>query len=58
MKDDLNSRISLLRFDDIQNMYNENKFIELNNVLEGFKTDFFTISLDKKDSLEKYTYIK
>ena len=55
MKDDLNSRISLLRFDDIQNMYNENKFIELNNVLEGFKTDFFTISLDKKDSLEKYT---
>lgn len=57
MKDDLNSRMCFLTFDFIQDMYNKNKLIELNNVIEGFESDFFTISLDKEDSLEKYTLI-
>jgi hypothetical protein len=57
MTDDFNSRISFLPFNVIQSIYDEYRIIELNNVLEGFKTDFFTISFDKEVNLEEYTLI-
>jgi hypothetical protein len=57
MTDDFNSRLGFLPFNVIQSIYNEHKIIELNNVLEGFKSDFFTIALDKKESIEEYTLI-
>jgi len=57
MTDDFNSRLSFLPFDVIQAIYNEDKIIDLNNVLEGFKSDYFAITTDVKGSIEKYTLI-
>jgi len=55
MTNDFNSRLSFLSYDDILLIYNENKVIDLNNVLEGFESDFFAISTDEKKSVEDYT---
>lgn len=57
MIDDFNSKIGFLTFNDIQSIYNEHRIIELNNVLEGFKSDFFTLALDQKEGIEEYTLI-
>lgn len=57
MTDDFNSRLFFLSFDDIPDIYNKDKRIELNNVLEGFKSDFFAITTDVKGSIENYTLI-
>lgn len=55
MTNDFNTRLSFLSYDDILHIYNENKVIELNNVLEGFESDFFAISTDEKKNIEDYT---
>jgi len=57
MKDDFNSRLSFLSFNAIKSMYDKYKIVELNNVLEGFKSDFFSIALTNEESLEDYTLI-
>ena len=57
MNDILNDRIGFLPFNVVQDIYNKSKLVELNNVIEGFESDFFTISLDREDSLENYTLI-
>lgn len=57
MTDDFNSRLSFLSFDVILDIYNEDKIIGLNNVLEGFKSDYFAITTDEKESIENYTLI-
>lgn len=57
MTDDFNSKLSFLPFNVIQSIYSEHKIIELNNVLEGFKSDFFSIALDEDESMEEYTLI-
>lgn len=57
MTDDFNSRINFLPFDVVQSIYNEHRSVELNNVLEGFKSDFIAIALHEKESLEEYTMI-
>ena len=36
-------------------IYNEYKVVELNNVLEGFESDFFTIMLYEEENLDEYT---
>lgn len=55
IKDDINTRIGFLDCNNIQSIYNEHRVLELNNVLEGFSSDFFTIILHEPDSLEEYT---
>ena len=55
MNDDFYSRIDFLPFNVVQSIYNEHRNVELNNVLEGFQTDFFTIILDEERSLDEYT---
>lgn len=55
MTNDFNSRLSFLSYDDILLIYNENKVIDLNSVLEGFESDFFAISTDERNSIEDYT---
>lgn len=55
MKDEFNSRISFLPYDVVCSIYNEYKVVELNNVLEGFESDFFTIMLYEEENLDEYT---
>jgi hypothetical protein len=55
MKDDFYSRIDFLPFNVVQSIYNVHKNVELNNVLEGFKSDFYTIILNEERSLDEYT---
>lgn len=57
MTEDINNRISFLPLDAILKIYHEDKIVELNNVLEGFKSEFFAITADKKGSIENYTLI-
>lgn len=55
MEDDFNIRIGFLDCDDIQSIYKKHRILELNNVLEGFASDFLTIILHEPDSLKEYT---
>lgn len=55
MKDDFNLRIGFLAFNEVQSIYNEHRIVELNNILEGFESDFFTIILYEEESLDEYT---
>lgn len=57
MKDDFNYRLGFLTFNAIQSIYDKYKIVELNNVLEGFKSDFFTVALGQRESIEEYTLI-
>lgn len=57
MTDDFNNRLSFLPLDVILDIYHEDKIIELNNVLEGFKSDFYAVSTEEKGSIENYTLI-
>lgn len=59
MTDDFNSRIDFLSYKEIKSIYDENKLINLNNVLEGFESDFYSISFDDSRSIDDYllTYI-
>ena len=55
MKDDFSSRISLLTSTEVYSIYNEYRIVELNNVFEGFESDFFTIISNEDFSLDDYT---
>ena len=57
MADDFNSKLGYSTFDNILSICKEHRILELNNVLEGFRTDFFTFMLEEKDSVEKYTLV-
>jgi len=55
MKDNFSSRIVFLPFNAVQSIYNEHRNVELNNVLESIKSDFYTIILNEERSLDEYT---
>lgn len=57
MQDEFHERIGQLDYEDIISLYIEHKTVELNNVIEGFESSFFTIALPDPDSLEDYTLI-
>lgn len=57
MTEDFNNRISFLPLDAILKIYHEDKIVDLNNVLEGFKSEFFAITTEKEGSIENYTLI-
>jgi len=57
MNDEFSLRLGYLSYDTIQSIYNKYQILELNNVLEGFKSDFFTISLEKEGDLNNYELI-
>ncbi|WP_321515973.1 GIY-YIG nuclease family protein [Marinifilum fragile] len=54
MEDNFNSRLGYLSEEIIQSIYDKYKLVELNNVLEGFESDFFTISFSEDTSLDDY----
>lgn len=55
MNDDFYSRISLLTSSEVYTIYNECRIVELNNVLEGFESEFYTIFLNDDCTLDDYT---
>lgn len=58
MDDDFNSRISSLPYDLVCSLQNEQRSVELNNVINGFESDFFTIMIYEDDeNLNEYSFI-
>lgn len=58
MKDEFHSRISTLSYDLVCSLQKEQRSVELNNVIDGFKSDFFTIMIyDDDESLNEYSLI-
>ncbi|MEI6754834.1 MAG: GIY-YIG nuclease family protein [Paludibacter sp.] len=57
MTDDFNSRLDFLSYKEIKSMYDESKLVELNNVLEDFESDFYSISFDDNRCIDDYLLI-
>ncbi len=57
MSEKFNTRISFLPTRNIVDIYHRIKDVRLNNVLEGFDSDFLGIMFGEKDSLETYELI-
>jgi hypothetical protein len=57
MNVDFTERIEVLGYYDIISFYRNYRFNELNNVIEGFKSDFFTIVIYEEESLDEYSLI-
>ena len=55
MEDEFNTRIGYLSSNAIESFYDKNRIVGLNNVLEGFETDFFTIFSHEEFSLNDYS---
>lgn len=57
MKDEFDTRIRLLPYDLVCSLQKTHRSVELNNVLDGFESDFFTIMLDEDENLDEYSLI-
>lgn len=57
MEDDFYSRISFLTNDLVRSLQKEHRSVELNNVIDGFESDFFTIMLMDEKNLNEYSLI-
>ena len=57
MRDEFKDRISYMTYKDICTFYRIHKVVELNNVIEGFKSLFFTIAFTEEESLNDYSLI-
>ena len=57
MEDEFYSRISFLTNDLVHSLQKEHMSVELNNVIDGFETDFFTIMLSEENNLNDYSLI-
>ena len=57
MDDEFYSRISFLTYDLVCKLQKEHRSVELNNVLDGFKSDFFTIMVYNDENLDEYSLI-
>jgi hypothetical protein len=58
MKDEFDSRISSLPYDLVCLFQKEHQSVELNNIIDGFESDFYTILLsDDDENLNEYSLI-
>lgn len=57
MEDEFYSKISFLTNDLVHSLQKEYRSVELNNVIDGFESDFFTIMLKDEKNLDEYSLI-
>ena len=57
MKNDFVERIKILEYYDILSIYKNHRLVELNNVIEGFKSNFFTIVFQEENNIDEYSLI-
>lgn len=56
-EEDFFSRVSYLKYEDVISLQKTQKSIELNNVLDGFESEFYTILAHEEGKLDKYDLI-
>lgn len=58
MKDDeFYSKVGFLEYEDVMRLQKTQKSVDLNNVIDGFESEFYTIAIYEEDNLDEYDFI-